>query len=173
MTDILSMVCPAGTGCPLISGFGLPEILLWVLAFALTFTALQKLKIMDKKPAALVAIALGFFVLMAIPATLITAIAGMSTGFIALMIGAVIVFALLIGVLPETLLGKDKDGKPVTYNFVQMHGTAIAIVLILAAALIFWTYGGASLIGLTTLPVLDVGTWILIIIGVAVLWMLA
>lgn len=173
MTDFLSMVCPPGTSCPLASGFGLPEVLLWVLTFALLFTALQKLKIMDKKPAALVALALGFFVLMAVPATLITAIAGMSTGFIALMIGAVIVFALLIGVLPETLLGKDKDGKPITYNFVQMHGTSIAIVMILAAALIFWTYGGAELIGITSLPSIGAIPWILVIIGIAVLWMLS
>ena len=71
MADLINMVCPPGASCPLTSGFGLPEILLWVLAFAVVYTFASR--IMGKKAGALVSIALGFFVLMAAPAALITA----------------------------------------------------------------------------------------------------
>jgi hypothetical protein len=172
MTDLISMVCPPGMGCPLTSGFGLPEILLWVLTFALTFTVISKLGFMSKKPAALVALALGFFVLMAAPSALITAIAGMSTGMIALIIGAIIILG-LIGLAQPMSPVYDKDQKLTGYQpWMQAHGTAIAAVLIIVAALVFWTYGGADLIGIGALPSIGTIPWILIIIGLAVLWML-
>ena len=174
MDGLLSMVCPPGSACPLTSGFGLPEVLLWVLTFALTYTIISRLGFMSKKPAALVALALGFFVLMAVPATLISAIAGMSTGMIALIIGAIIVIGLLNAVQPKQKIGVTPDGKTEVYaDWLQVHGTSVAVVILVLAGLIFWTYGGAGLIGITSLPSIGAIPWILIIIGIAILWMLA
>jgi hypothetical protein len=176
MVDFISMVCPPGVSCPLTSGFGLPEILLWVLTFALTFTVLTKLGVFGKKPAALIALVLGFFVLMAAPAALITAIAGMSTGMIALLIGAIIILGLIGLFQPETAV-YSPDGKSVSYvPWMKAHGTAIAALLILLAAVVFFGYGGADLIGLPELasiiPSIGAIPWILIIVALAVLWML-
>ena len=171
MADILSMVCPPGASCPLTSGFGLPEILLWVLSFAVIYTFANR--IMGKKPAALVSIALGFFVLMAAPAALITAIAGMSTGFLALSVGLIVVVAIISMVRPVQVVGKDKDGNPITADWLGAHSTAVAVVLIALAGLIIWTYGGAQLIGITSLPAIGAVPAILVIVGAAVLWMLS
>lgn len=176
MANILDLVCPPGVGCPLTNGLGLPEILLWVLSFAIIYTAVTKLKIMDKKPGVLVALALSFFVLMAAPAALITALAGMSTGFLALITGLIIVVSVFAMVKPVQILKvKDKDGNEVaqTVDWLTMHSTAVAVVLLVLAGLIFWTYGGAQLIGITSLPVIGAVPWILVIIGAAVLWMLS
>jgi hypothetical protein len=174
MADILSMVCPPGTACSLTSGFGLPEILLWVLSFAVIYTFTTR--IMSKKPAALVSIALGFFVLMAAPAALITAIAGMSTGFLALTVGLIIVLAIFGAVGPKAHIPDIKDGKIVgtkEVDWMKAHGTAVAVVLIALAGLIIWTYGGAQLIGITSLPAIGAVPAILVIVGAAVLWMLS
>lgn len=176
MTDLINMVCPPGTACSLTSGFGLPEILLWVLSFALIYTFAAR--IMDKKPAALVAIALGFFVLMAAPAALITAIAGMSTGFLALTVGLIIIVALFATLRPvsKVPVGIDeKTGKVklAETDFLGAHGTAVSVVLIALAGLIVWTYGGAQLIGITSLPAIGAVPVILVIVGAAVLWMLS
>jgi hypothetical protein len=176
MADLISMVCPPGMSCPLTSGFGLPEILLWVLSFALIYTAVTRLKIMDKKPGVLVALALSFFVLMAVPAALITAIAGMSTGFLALMTGLIIVVAIFATVAPmsKVPIGTDDKGN-VQYakaDFLGAHSTAVAVVLLLLTGLIIWTYGGAQLIGVGSLPVIGAVPLVLIVVGIAVLWMI-
>ena len=171
MADLISMVCPPGMNCPLTSGFGLPEILLWVLAFAIIYTFANK--IMGKKAGALVSIALGFFVLMAVPAALITAIAGMSTGFLALATGLVIVVA-IFSMLRPVQVTFDKDGNAVAQtDYLKEHSTAVAVVLVGLAGLIIWTYGGAQLIGITSLPPIGTVPIVLIIVGIAVLWMLS
>jgi hypothetical protein len=160
MADILSMVCPPGTACSLTSGFGLPEILLWVLSFAVIYTFTTR--IMSKKPAALVSIALGFFVLMAAPA--------------ALTVGLIIVLAIFGAVGPKAHIPDIKDGKIVgtkEVDWMKAHGTAVAVVLIALAGLIIWTYGGAQLIGITSLPAIGAVPAILVIVGAAVLWMLS
>ncbi|MFH0929430.1 MAG: hypothetical protein V1818_03685 [Candidatus Aenigmatarchaeota archaeon] len=176
MTNLINMVCPPGTSCALMGGFGLPEILLWVLSFAIVYTATTKLNFMGKKPALLASLAISFFVLMAAPAALITAIAGMSTGFLALMTGAIVIIALFGAFRPMQLKYKaNKDGKMVLdeqNDMLAQHSTAVSVVLLLAAGLIFWTYGGAQLIGITSIPSIGAVPWILVIIGAAVLWML-
>ena len=160
----------------LISGLGLPEVLLWVLSFAIVYTAVTKLGFMGKKPAVLISLAIGFFVLMAAPAALITAIAGMSTGFLALMTGLIVVVSVFAALRPvQMTVNRDKDGKvtgTTSVDWLGSHSTAVSVVLILAAGLIFWTYGGAQLIGITSLPTFGAVPWILVILGAAVLWML-
>lgn len=178
MTDLINMVCPPGAGCPLTNGFGIPEILLWVLAFAVIFAVLSKIKVFGKRSAALVAIALGFLVLMAVPAALITVLASMSTGLLVLIVGLIVLVALITAVIPQVVVTDPKTGQVIhKYNWLEEHGTVIAIVLVILAGIIFWASGGAALIGLGALPsaLVSIGmsSWILILAGVAVLWMLS
>ncbi|MBN2202990.1 MAG: hypothetical protein JW700_02305 [Candidatus Aenigmarchaeota archaeon] len=172
MTNLINMVCQPGTACALTSGFGLPEILLWVLAFAVTYATMTTLKIIDKKASALISMAIGFFVIMAAPAALITTIATMSTGLIVLIIGALVAISMTYAVGPVFADKDEKGNIKGTYNILQVHGTTIGLVIVGLTAVLFWFSGGAQLIGLTSLPSIGTVPWILVIVGAAVLWML-
>jgi hypothetical protein len=145
-------------GLTWIYGLGLPQILLWVLTFAITYAALKHL--INKRAAALISIALGFLVLMAVPAALITFLASLSTGLVALAIGLVAFVSVL------AITG--------TLNvFYGQHLTAVALVVIIIVAAMFVGYGGLGYIGITGIPAITSGMWVLILVAVAVVWMLA
>jgi hypothetical protein len=177
MTDLINMVCPPGTACPL-TAMGLPEILLWVLTFAVAFGVLSKLKILSRAPAALISIVVGFLVLMAVPAALITVIASMSTGLVAVGIGLLVLLALIEISNSKTLHNfgtSDKPNYQAVHPFLK-HGTAMAILMIIVAFVIFVASGGWALVGFGAIPILSglgMGTWLLVIVGAAVLWMLS
>jgi len=163
---LFDMVCPPGTGCPLdnLLGLGLPETLLWVLAFAIIFGVLTQLKIFKRAPALLISIVAAFFVLMAAPAALITVIASMSSGLIVLAIGVIAIMALLA-------IATGGMNGPLVY-WVK-YSALVAIALVILAAILFTGSGGLALIGITSLPSIGTIPLVLIIIGAAVLWMLA
>jgi len=165
------------TGMAFLTGLGLPEVLLWVLTFAVVFGVLTKIGIFKTRaPAALVSIIVGFMILLAVPASVVGVIATLSTGLIVAAIGFLVILALIeVGNIKhvEWKGVNEKTGKPVydeRHPF-QAHGTVMTIIVIGIVALIFWMSGGAALIGLTSLPAIGMSTWLLIIVGAAVLWM--
>jgi len=165
------------TGLAFLAGLGLPQILLWVLTFAVVFEILTKLNIMKRAPAAIVSVVVGLFILLAVPVAVIAAIATMSTGMIVAAIGFIVVLALIeVGQIgPRGVVAQDKDGNK-EYGRIHpfsAHSTIMTIVVLAVAALIFWMAGGFALIGLPALPAIGMGTWILITVGLAVLWMLS
>jgi hypothetical protein len=173
----LTMVCPPGSACPF-SALGIPEILLWVLSFAVIFGMLTKLKIFPGRAAStLISIALSFLVLMAVPSAMIVALSTMSTGLLIVSIAFLVIMSLIeIAGVRLPVIGQDKDGKAMVAGMVhpfQKHGTLMAIALLVLAGIIFWYAGGAALIGVMALPTISAGTWLLVIVGGAVLWMLS
>ncbi len=155
-----------------LAGLGLPHLLLWVLTFAVVFAVLTKLKVFGRAPATLISIVAGVFVLMAVPAALVTVIAGMSTGLVAVAIGVITLIALLeiAGAKHEV---RDKDGNVTGYApWTHGHGTAMAAIMIVVALLIFNAVGGLALLGIS-IPTFGYGTWLLILVGIAVLWMMS
>ena len=164
------------TGMAFLTGLGMPEILLWVLTFAVVFGILSKLQIFHGRAApALVSIVMGFLVLLAVPAALITVIATMSTGLLTVAIGFLVLLALIEVAGVRVLKTVTKDGKEqsVPLHPFQAHGTIVAILLIVVAVAIFYVSGGWALLGFGALPVIGAGTWLLVIVGAAVLWMLS
>jgi hypothetical protein len=165
------------TGLAFLSGLGLPQILLWVLTFAVVFEIIKKLNILSRAPAAIVAMVVGFLVLLAVPAAVIAAIATMSTGLIVAAIGFLVVLSILaVGNIHSIEKLKDKDGNETGIQAVHpfgKHGTKMTILAIVVAALIFIAAGGPALIGISVLPTISLGTWFLIVVGLAVLWMLS
>ena len=145
-------------------GLGFVHILLWVLTFAIVFGLLRAMKAFgdNKKVSALVSIVLAFFVIIAVPTTVIAVVSGLSNSLIVLAIGLVIVMALL-GIVGVSISDTWKKW--------------IAILIALIAIAVFAGAGGLSLIGLGSLPALgtlfSTGTWVLILMGIAVLWMLS
>jgi len=165
------------TGMVFLTGLGLPEILLWVLTFAVVFGILMKLKIFTRAPSTLISIVVGFLVLVAVPAALIAVIASMSTGLLVAAIGFLVLLAIIefANLRHVEIIGKDEQGRPIkdaTHPF-QKHSTIMTIIVLGVAALIFWVSGGAALIGIGALPAISMGTWLLVIVGAAVLWMLS
>ena len=111
---------------------------------------------------------------MAVPASVITLIAGMSTGLITLGIGIIALVALLAVAGAFGQIGVAEDGKtPVYGSWLSKHSTALAAVIILITAAMFVGLGGLPLIGIASIPVFGTGTWLLIVVAVAVLWMLS
>jgi len=164
------------TGLAFLTGLGLPEILLWVLTFAVIFGVLMKLKIFSRAPSALISIVVGFLVLLAVPTALIAVIASMSSG----MLIAGIAFLALLTLIEFSntkayVMGKDAKGNegPVEVHPFTKHGTIMTIIVLAVAAVIFWVSGGAALIGFGALPTIGLGTWLLVVVGLAVLWMLS
>ena len=49
----------------------------------------------------------------------------------------------------------------------------VLLPVLVLAAIVFWLSGGAALIGFGALPAISMGTWLLVIVGAAVLWMLS
>jgi len=177
LATLIGTVTPAfaqlgyGSVATLLTGIGLPQILIWVLAFAVSFAVISK--ILSKAPATLISIVVGFLALMAAPAALISVIATMSTSLIVLGIGLIVLIALLTMAGTRKLVGKDKEGVPIWGTWLTEHSTATAAVLIVLAAIIFVAAGGLPLIGIPSIPVIGMGTWLLIIVGIGVLWMLS
>jgi hypothetical protein len=148
------------TGMAFLTGLGLPEILLWVLAFAVTFGILVELKIFKRAPSALISIVIGFFVLMAVPAAAISVIATMSTALILAAIGLLVLM---------TLLTSGGVG-----GIYRKFSWVVELAIIALVALVFIGSGGLALIGITlpTLAFLGSIPWVLVVVGLAVIWMI-
>ncbi len=163
------------TGMAFLTGLGLPEVLLWVLSFAVVYGILTKVAIFKTKaPAALVSIIIGFMILLAVPGSVISVIATMSTGLIVAAIGFLVILSLIeVGNIKVVGVKLDEKGNPhkVEDHPFKIHGSIMTILVIGVTALIFWMSGGAALIGLGALPAIGAGSWLLIIVGLAVLWM--
>lgn len=155
------MVVDITTGMAFLTSMGLPEILLWILSFAVIFGILVELKILKKAPAALISLVLAFFVLMAAPVAVISVLATMSTGLVLLAIGALVLISLLAATGSHEHYGK--------------HTVWVALAVIVIVTLLFVGAGGLAVIGLSTGPVVAFVSsvpWFLVIIGGAVIWML-
>jgi hypothetical protein len=170
MADVLT------TGVDFLNSLGLPQILLWLITFAIVFEVLLKAKILSRAPATLVAIAVGLFVLMAVPSAVIYAIEAMSTGLVVAAIGFVVILALIevgnIRVFKTVKNDKGQDVSVPVHPF-HGHGKIMTITVLVIAALIFIMAGGPQLIGVNAIPTLNMGAILLIIIAGAVLWMIS
>ena len=158
------------TGLAFLAGLGLPHVLLWVLTFAIVFAVLTKAKIFGRAPATLISVVAGIFVLLAIPAALIAVIASMSTGLVVAGIGVLVLIALL-EIAGAKHWVETKDGMA-PMRWIEGHGTALAALMILATLVIFYVSGGSALLGIG-IPTFGWGTWLLILVGIAVLWMMS
>lgn len=172
------------SGIQFLERLGFADIVLWLLSFALVYGLLSHIgkKGMPESNVAraIIAIVAAFFVLLSVPAQLITILSSMSTGLVLLVVGILVfmVFIELAGVRTGKHFGvveKDEKGniKGVkTTNFpknpFEQHPTIFAILLIIFAILIFVAAGGLKLLGFNVL-LNSSSTMTLLILGVIVL----
>ena len=158
------------TGMAWLTSLGLAQVLLWILTFAVVFAVLTKAKIFSRAPATLISVVAGIFVLMAVPSALIAVISGLSTGLIAVAVGVLVLIALLEVAGARSVVETSKG--PQVVRWIEGHGTALAALMILATIVIFNAVGGFAMLGIG-IPAFGLGTWLLILVGIAVLWMMS
>lgn len=165
-----------------IERLGFPDILLWLLTFAVVYGVLTQVKVPQSNAArAIIAIVTGFLVLLAAPAQLESVLSQVSANLILVVLAilALIVFLEVAGVKTRGKMYFDKEGKRIyehdnPISYLEYHGKIAAAVIILIVIVIFVGAGGLSLIGLPNIPQINTtGSFFFIVIIIAVIWMIA
>jgi hypothetical protein len=179
-TPVFAQTIP---GLSEIERLGFPDILLWLLTFAILYGILAQVKVPASNAArAIISIVVAFLVLLAAPSSLISVISQVSSNLILVAI-AILVFVAFLEIaqvrVGKTVFVKDeKTGKmqPVEQpvKFLEKYGFITGIFLLIVVVLIFIGSGGLGLVGVQNLPQLNLtGLFFFIVIILAVLWMLA
>ena len=158
---------------------GFADILLWLLTFAIVYGVLGQLNIPKSKEArAIIAIVTGLLVLFAVPTALIDFIAKMSTSFVLVAIGLLVLLVFLEAAgIKHKVPHVDKSGKP-TGKFEEMpffskHPYIMGITFLIIAILVFVGAGGLNLLGWKIPYGFDIiGVVFLIAIIIAILWIM-
>lgn len=157
---------------------GLPEILLWLLTFAVVYGVLSQIEIPKSNATrAIIGMISGFFVLLAMPGQLITVLSKMASSLILVILGLLILIIFLeVAKVKHVRYEKTEKGvAKVEESFYEKYGKAIALILIIIAALIFVSSGGLELLGISGINFGGIsGSTILflIIIIAAIAWMI-
>ena len=166
----------------ILTRLGFADVLLWLLTFAIVYGVLSEVNIPkdSKEIRAIIAIVLGFFVLMAAPAGLLLTLSKMSSSLIVILLGLFVLLVFLeIGGVKHIEGGYviDKEGKvikqPEQVPFFSKNVYVLAIAFIIIVALIFIGAGGLNLLGWKLPYNFDItGIAFVVMIIIAVLWML-
>lgn len=168
-----------------LQGLGLPQILLWLLSFAVVNGVLTQAKT-PASPFArgIISIVLAFLIILSAPASLIGTIAQISSSIVLVLVGILllVVFLEAAGAKSKVVkvTGKDEKGKPITeieeLTIFQEHGKAFAAIFLIIVALIFVNSGGLGMLGLQGIQMTEQGTLTIaffILILIAVWWMIS
>jgi len=168
---------------------GFPDILLWLLTFAIVFGILTQVKVPASKAArGIISIALAFLVMLTAPAGLIAFLSQASSGLILVVVAILLLIAFFeaAGIKAKKTFVVDYDektGRPITQekeiSIFAKYPKAFAIAFITIAILVFLGSGGWDLLGLGELSLKGmgsesmVGIIFLAAIILGVLWMIA
>jgi len=164
-----------------LQAFGLIDIILWLLSFAIVYGVLSQVGekgVPEHKGArAIISIVIAFMVLFATPAQLSVAISKISSSLLLIILGllCLIVFIEAAGVkVYEEVAPK---GKLTQKSIFEVYSKHFAIALLFIAVMIFIGAGGLEWIGLADVlqfgkvNVLGAGLFIMIVL--AIIWMIA
>ncbi len=144
---------------------GLPEILLWLLTYAIVYGVLAQVEIPKSKSArSVIAIVSGFLVLMSQPAEILTVLSQMAGDMLLIIIGILVLLVLLE-------VSGFKTGEHIVGETYKKHIFLVALILIAVA--IFVSAGGLQLLGWSGAVFnIDWNTiFFLIIVIAAIAWM--
>ena len=166
---------------------GFPDVLLWLLAFAVIFGILSQTNMPKSKASrGIIAIGMATLVMLSAPANLITFLSSASSGLILVVIVILLLVAFVEAAGIKAVIkvpGKDEKGKPaIEYRKVpifQAYGKYFAIVFVIVAIMIFLGAGGWGLLGLGNLTLKGIGSQSMVgivflaAVVIGVLWMIA
>ncbi len=161
-----------------LSSMGLPEILLWLLSFAVFFGVLEKVKfIPNKEINAIISIVVAFLVLLATPIELLAVLSSMSQSLILLVLGVIVLLVFLeVAGIKHYEYSKDKDGNvtPIEVSFFSANPKVTAIGFLIIAILIFVGSGGLELLGwqVDLTSTLSTSMLFFVVVILAILWMI-
>ena len=158
---------------------GLPEILLWLLTFAIVYGVLEKVKFIDNREVnAIIAIVTGFLVLLATPIELITVLSSMSQSLVLIVLAILVLFIFAeVAGFRTTKTATDQKGNQVQWEetlFTENKNILTAGIL-LVMVLVFIGSGGLGLLGWNVDLTSSLSTSMLffIVVIVAILWMIS
>jgi len=170
-----------------LANLGFPEILLWLLTFAVIYGVLSHAgeKGMPKSQAsrAIIGIVAGFFVLFAAPTNLISVLTQMSSGLILVVVGLLVLVVFLevagVKVGKEIYIKDPKTGETTSHTkpvgMFEKYGKELGIVLIIITILMFAGAGGLQLLGFENFQFTQQGSMSIIffvVIILAIIWMI-
>ena len=163
-----------------LANMGLPEILLWLLTFAIVYGFLDKIKfIANKEINAIIAMVTGFLVLLAAPLELITVLSSMSQSLVLIVLGIMVllVFVEVAGLKHTEYDIDEKTGKPTNareVTFFSENKQVLGIGFLLIGILVFIGAGGLDLLGWSVDLSGAMSTTMLffVVIILAILWMI-
>ncbi len=170
-------------GIQFLDRLGFPDIVLWLLSFALVYGILGQVKIPKSNIArAIIALVAAFFVLMSAPAQLISVLSSMSTGLVVIIMGLLVFIVFLeaagvkLGKVEKSRTEKGVELKQeVHYRVFEKHSKEFTALLIIFALVVFIAAGGMNLLGFN-LILNSSSTMTLFVIGViilAVFWLIS
>ncbi len=158
---------------------GFADILLWLLTFAIVYGILSQINIPknSRETQAIIAVVVGFLVLLSTPAALISFISNVSSSLILVGVGLlmIIIFLEVAGLSKEVVTKIDEKGNAVTekVSFLSNHPVLFTLILLIIVAVIFVSSGGLSIVGFDLPRGFDVtGTIFIIAIVAAIGWMI-
>ncbi len=151
-----------------LTNIALPEILLWLLTYAIVYGILQQVNIPQSKSArTIIAIVSGFLVLMAYPEEIITVLSKMAASMV------LVILALLILVVLIETVGLDESAKPYKHSLMSKIFMAFIVVLVV---LIFVHSGGLRILGISTgggVGNIDWNSILFILVVIGAIWWLS
>lgn len=140
---------------------GFPDLLLWLLTFAVVYGVLSQIKKPESAASRLIiSVVAGLLVLMSAPASLIVIISNMSLNLVFILVGILVllIFLEVSGVkvgsftaTPEVDQEGKYAGKSKRQDFQEpfkVHGLQLGIIFIILVALIFIGTGGLNYLGI-------------------------
>src|SRR3989344_685487 len=171
-----------------LQNLGLPQILLWLLSFAVVNGVLsqagEKGTPQNKYARGIISMVLAFFIILSAPASLTATLASISSSIVLVLIGILllIVFIEAAGIKSHIEVPVlDEKGKQVgkakhSISIFEAYGKHFAAVFLIIAVLIFVNSGGLGTLGLSGIQLSEQSTISIaffILILIAVFWMLS
>ncbi|MBL7160138.1 MAG: hypothetical protein ISS95_01090 [Candidatus Aenigmarchaeota archaeon] len=169
-----------------LQSLGLPQILLWLLSFAILYGLLEQVQIPKSKMSrALISLVIAFFIILAAPLALIDLLSQMSGALILVVLGILILVVFLeVAGAKSTILVEKEDEKgniqkvPAKISIFHRYGYLFGAVILIAVALIFVSAGGLEILGIS-MPEMSASSpgtltiFFFIAIIAAIAWMIA
>ncbi len=169
-----------------LQGLGLPQILLWLLTFAVVNGVLSQAGTPKSRFArGIISIVLAFLVILSTPAGFISTLAQLSSSIVLVLIGILllVVFLEVGGIKAHVEVQEvDEEGKPTgrkttqPVSIFEKYGKVFGLAILIIALLIFVNAGGLGLLGLQGIAMSEQATLTIaffILILIAVVWMVA
>lgn len=153
---------------------GLPDMLLWLLTFAVVYGVLNQANVpKGKSVQAILALVVAFLVIMSAPTALLAFIASLSSNIVLVLVGLLVLVVLFEAFGIKNFLPTAEGGE--AHSFFSKYPTYFAAAFVILAVMVFIGSGGLDVLGITLPSNVNIntsGTVFMIGIMIAVIWLI-